>query len=541
MRVTGPAPVDWSPVTPTDAGPPSTAAGDRPQNRPLRLSAFTDLVGSPVAVAADPDPEIRGATLASTDVVPGNLYAALPGARTHGVRFVADAVARGAVAVLTDPTGRDEAVATGLPVCVVADPRAVLGSVADRIYGEPSDRLRVIGITGTNGKTTTAYLVEAGLAAAGLGTGLIGTVQTRTRGRDADGAPTVTAFPSVRTTPEAPALHALLAQMAGSGVSTVVMEVSSHALVLGRVGGVRFAAAGFTNLGRDHLDFHGDLEEYFQAKALLFDGRAAADVVVVDDAAGRRLAYRTDRQRPVTVSSSDPASADWAATGVTATAEGGSAFTLHGPGGRTWPARLRLPGRFNVANAVLAVALLDAVGIDVGTALSGLADTVVPGRMEPVDAGQRFVAVVDYAHTPDAVTTALAALRGATPGRLITVLGCGGDRDPGKRPAMGAAAATGSDVLVVTDDNPRSEDPAAIRAAMLAGVSDVPEAQRAEVLEVGDRREALRAAVALARPGDTLLVAGKGHETGQEIAGEVHPFDDRDVLREFLAALGARA
>jgi UDP-N-acetylmuramoyl-L-alanyl-D-glutamate--2,6-diaminopimelate ligase len=319
------------------------------------------------------------------------------------------------------------------------------------------------------------------------------------------------------------------------------MEVSSHALVLGRVGGVRFAAAGFTNLGRDHLDFHGDLEEYFRAKALLFDGRAAVDVVVVDDAAGRRLAARTDRPPPVTVSSSDPAAADWAATDVTATSEGGSAFTLHGPGGRTWPARLRLPGRFNVANAVLAVALLDAVGIDVGTALAGLAETVVPGRMEPVDAGQRFVAVVDYAHTPDAVTTALTALRGATRGRLITVLGCGGDRDPGKRPAMGAAAAAGSDVLVVTDDNPRSEDPAAIRAAMLAGVSDVPEAQRAEVLEVGDRREALRAAVALARPGDTLLVAGKGHETGQEIAGEVHPFDDRDVLRECLSALGARA
>jgi UDP-N-acetylmuramoyl-L-alanyl-D-glutamate--2,6-diaminopimelate ligase len=505
------------------------------------LSALADLIGSPVAATDGVDPRVLGVTLASAEVGPGTLYAALPGARTHGVRYVVDAVARGAVAVLTDPTGREEALAAGLPVCVVADPRAVLGAVADRVYGEPSRRLRVLGITGTNGKTTTAYLVEAGLAAAGVGTGLIGTVQTRTRGRDADGTPTVTAIPSVRTTPEAPALHALLARMVDSGVSAVVMEVSSHALVLGRVGGVRFAAAGFTNLGRDHLDFHGDLEEYFRAKALLFDGRAATDVVVVDDAAGRRLAARTDRPRPVTVSSSDPSAADWAAGDVTATPDGGSAFTLHGPGGRTWPARLRLPGPFNVANAVLAVALLDAVGIDVGTALAGIADTVVPGRMEPVDAGQRFVAVVDYAHTPDAVTTALSALRGATPGRLITVLGCGGDRDPGKRPAMGAAAAEGSDLLVVTDDNPRSEDPAAIRAAMLTGVSDVPEAARAEVVEIGDRREALRAAVALARPGDTLLVAGRGHETGQEVAGEVRPFDDREVLRECLAALGARA
>ena len=280
----------------------------------------------------------------------------------------------------------------------------------------------------------------------------------------------MTALPSVRTTPEAPALHALLAAMAGAGVSAVVMEVSSHALVLGRVGGIRFAAAGFTNLGRDHLDFHGDLEDYFQAKAMLFDGRAEREVVNVDDEAGRRLADRGRTRR--TVSISGPA--DWRATDVAPGPDGGSTFTLTAPDGRTWPARLRLPGRFNVANAVLAVALLDAAGVPVETALAGVAGTVVPGRMEPVDAGQPFVAVVDYAHTPDAVSTALAALRDATEGRLITVLGCGGDRDPGKRPAMGTAAAEGSDVVVITDDNPRSEDPAVIRAAMLAGVQDVP-------------------------------------------------------------------
>jgi UDP-N-acetylmuramoyl-L-alanyl-D-glutamate--2,6-diaminopimelate ligase len=228
--------------------------------------------------------------------------------------------------------------------------------------------------------------------------------------------------------------------------------------------------------------------------------------------------------------------ADWTASDVATTADGGSTFTVHGPGGRSWPARLRLPGRFNVANAVLAVALLDAVGVPVEAALLGIAQTVVPGRMEPVDAGQSFVAVVDYAHTPDAVTTALQALRSATKGRLITVLGCGGDRDPGKRPAMGTSAALLSDVLVVTDDNPRSEDPATIRAAMLTGVAEVPEADRAEVHEIGDRRAAIAAAVALAGPGDTLLIAGKGHETGQEIAGTVHPFDDREVLREVLGA-----
>ncbi|SNR33755.1 UDP-N-acetylmuramoyl-L-alanyl-D-glutamate--2,6-diaminopimelate ligase [Blastococcus mobilis] len=522
-------------MTPTtDAGSVPRPVGDRPLTGPLTLADLTDLVGAPVSGCEAGDPVISGVTLASGEVRSGDLYAALPGARTHGARFAADAARRGAVAVLTDPTGRETAATAGLPVCVVDDPRAVLGLVADRVYGEPSRALRVIGITGTNGKTTTAYLVEAGLAAAGLGTGLIGTVQTRTRGRAADGAPTETAFPSVRTTPEAPALHALLATMAGSGVSAVVMEVSSHALVLGRVGGVRFAAAGFTNLGRDHLDFHGDLEEYFRAKAMLFDGRAAAEVVDVDDEAGRRLAgLRPDAG---TVSITGPA--DWSATDVATAPDGGSTFTLSGPGGRTWPGRLRLPGRFNVANAVLAVALLDAVGVPVETALAGIAATVVPGRMEPVEAGQPFVAVVDYAHTPDAVTTALTALRGATEGRLITVLGCGGERDPGKRPAMGAAAAEASDILVVTDDNPRSEDPAVIRAAMLAGARDVPAERRAEVHEVAGRRDALAAAVALAGPGDTLLVAGKGHETGQEVAGIVHPFDDRDVLREVLAALG---
>jgi UDP-N-acetylmuramoyl-L-alanyl-D-glutamate--2,6-diaminopimelate ligase len=501
---------------------------------PLALADLADLLGAPVQ--GDAGTPVTGVTLASAEVGPGDLYAALPGARTHGARYAADAAARGAVAVLTDPTGREEAAATGLPVCVVDDPRELLGAVAARVYGEPARRLQVIGITGTNGKTTTSYLVEAGLAAAGRGTGLVGTVETRTRGRAADGTPTVTTLPSVRTTPEAPALHALLARMADSGVQTVVMEVSSHALVLGRVGGIPFAAAGFTNLGRDHLDFHTDLEDYFLAKARLFDGRAAVEVVDVDDPHGRRLTGMLGDRRAVTVSTgadpTHPADADWTATDLTTAPDGGTAFTLSGPGGRRWPARVRLPGRFNVANAVLAVALLDAVGVPVETALTGLAETVVPGRMEPVDAGQPFVAVVDYAHTPDAVATALAALRAATPGRVITVLGCGGDRDAGKRAAMGEAAARGSDLLVVTDDNPRSEDPAAIRAAMLAGV---PADRRGDVLEIGDRRAAIEAAVARARPGDAVLVAGKGHETGQDVAGTLHPFDDRAVLREAMA------
>ncbi|MGY1643803.1 UDP-N-acetylmuramoyl-L-alanyl-D-glutamate--2,6-diaminopimelate ligase [Geodermatophilus sp. SYSU D00703] len=519
-------------MSPTDDGSVPRPAGTTPLPTPVTLADLADLVGAPVQ--GDPATPVSRVTLASGEVTPGALYAALPGARTHGARYAADAAARGAVAVLTDPSGREQACATGLPVSVVDDPREVLGAVAARVYGEPGRRLQVVGITGTNGKTTTSYLVEAGLAAAGRRTGLIGTVETRTRTTADDGTATVTAFRSVRTTPEAPAVHELLATMADAGVRTVVMEVSSHALVLGRVGGVPFAAAGFTNLGRDHLDFHADIEDYFLAKARLFDGRAAVEVIDVDDPYGRRLTGMLGGRRPVTVST-HCADADWWADDVSVAADGGSAFTLHGPGGRSWPARVRLPGRFNVANAVLAVALLDAVGVPVEAALTGLAEVVVPGRMEPVDAGQPFVAVVDYAHTPDAVTTALAALRAVTPGRVITVLGCGGDRDPGKRAGMGEAAARGSDLLVVTDDNPRSEDPAAIRAAMLAGV---PADRRDAVLEIGDRRAAIAAAVARARPGDAVLVAGKGHETGQDVAGTVHPFDDRAVLREALAGAG---
>jgi UDP-N-acetylmuramoyl-L-alanyl-D-glutamate--2,6-diaminopimelate ligase len=293
-------------------------------NHPLSLAELADLIGPPVQ--GDPSTTVTGAALASGDVRPGDLYAALPGARTHGARYAADAADRGATAVLTDPTGVDLARATGLPVCVVDDPREVLGGVASRVHGSPSEQLTVLGITGTNGKTTTSYLVEAGLAAAGWTSGLIGTVQTRTRGRGADGTPVTTELPSVRTTPEATDLHALLAGMVGSGVRAVVMEVSSHALVMGRVNGVRFAAAGFTNLSRDHLDFHGDVESYFQAKALLFDGRAAVEVVDVDDPAGRRLV----KPGTVTVSTRAPEAADWWATDVAPVPTGGSAFTLHG-------------------------------------------------------------------------------------------------------------------------------------------------------------------------------------------------------------------
>jgi UDP-N-acetylmuramoyl-L-alanyl-D-glutamate--2,6-diaminopimelate ligase len=383
--------------------------------------------------------------------------------------------------------------------------------------------MHVLGVTGTNGKTTTAYLLEEGLRAAGHTTGLVGTVETRVAGESVQ---------STRTTPEAPDLQAAFAAMAERGVTAVAMEVSSHALALGRVDGTRFAAGAFTNLSQDHLDFHAGMEDYFAAKAQLFDGRCEHEIVNVDDAYGRRLV----RGGAVTVSAAGDPAAAWRAADLAPDPAGGQRFRLLGPGDVDLPATLRLPGAFNVANALLAVATLAAIGVDPGVATKGVERTVVPGRMEPVDAGQPWAAYVDYAHKPGAVRAVLTAVRESATGRVITVLGCGGDRDAGKRPVMGAAAARLSDLLVVTDDNPRSEDPAAIRAAVLAGARAVPAGERGEVVEVGGRRTAIAAAVAAARPGDGVVVAGKGHEQGQEVAGEVHPFDDRVVLREAIEA-----
>ncbi len=481
-----------------------------PPQRPLRdvlaLLPGADVRGSGGSAV------LSGCTHDSRAVQPGDLYAALPGARAHGADFAAGAAAAGAAAVLTDPGGAERAGALDVPVVVVPDPRAVLGAVAARVHGDPAEAMTVLGVTGTNGKTTTAFLLDAGLRAAGQTTGLLGTVETRVGDE---------VVASVRTTPEATDLQALLAVMRERGVTGVSMEVSSHALTLGRVDGVVFDVAGFTNLSQDHLDFHASMEEYEAAKASLFTpARAARAVVHVDDAAGRRIAAR--RLVPTQTVGAD---GDWRAEEVELRPDG-SAFRLVGPG-VDLPAGVRLPGAFNVANAVLALALLAAAGVDVEAAVDGVAALPgVPGRMERVDAGQPFLAVVDYAHTPDAVATLLQAVRAVTAGRVLVVLGCGGDRDRAKRPLMGAAALAGADVVVLTSDNPRSEDPAQILAEVAAGA---PGAQ----LEV-DRRAAIALAVAQARPGDSVVVAGKGHETGQEVAGVVTPFDDRAVLRALL-------
>ncbi|MBF6330166.1 UDP-N-acetylmuramoyl-L-alanyl-D-glutamate--2,6-diaminopimelate ligase [Nocardia transvalensis] len=485
----------------------------------------------------DSDVVVTGIEQRSHAVQRGDLFAGLAGARAHGARFAHDAVERGAVAVLTDPAGAELIGAIDVPVLVHDAPRAVLGEVSAAIYGDPSQRLQVIGITGTSGKTTTSYLIEAGLAAAGLSTALIGTIETRIGGQR---------VPSALTTPEAPQLHAMFALMVEQGVQAVVMEVSSHALALGRVDGVRFAVGAFTNLSQDHLDFHADFEDYFAAKRRLFEPEspvaARTSVVCVDDAWGRRLAREVGGRTTVvtvatTPSPTDEATPDWSVTAAGSVPGGGQEFTATGPDMEV-DVRLRLPGRYNIANGLLAVAVCAVAGVDPAVAAAALAQVDVPGRMQRVDRGQDFLAVVDYAHKPAAIESVIATLREylkQSGGRLAVVVGAGGDRDSGKRPLMGATAARGADLLIVTDDNPRSEDPAAIRSAIRSGALGIAESERGEVAEIGDRAAAIAAAVDWAQPGDVVLVAGKGHETGQEIAGVKYPFDDREVLAEALS------
>ena len=513
-----------------------------------------------------------GITLDSRLVQPGDVYAAAPGARTHGARFATAAVERGAVAVLTDAEGAAlcRPQPAGVPVLTVAAPRRVLGALAARVYGDPTAQLRLLAVTGTQGKTTTTRLAEGALQASGVLAGVIGTVGTRVAGQD---------VPSALTTPEAPELHALFAVMREREVEACAMEVSSHALVMGRVDGVRFDVAGFTNLGRDHLDFHADVEDYFAAKASLFTRRHTRLALVnLDDAWGRRLhaqltaadelpvrsfavVEEEDEDEEVEAdgaagdsgasgdsSASGALTADWRAGEVQATASG-SAFTVYGPGGARARVEVALPGRFNVSNALCALAGLVELGYPLSAVAAGLAAVRgVPGRLEVVDAGQPFLAVVDYAHKPDAVEAVLRDLRARTPGRLVVVLGAGGDRDRGKRPLMGEVAARWADAVVVTDDNPRTEDPAAIRAEVLQGAREGARrgargagVRHAELHEIGDRRGAISFAVERAGPvagEDTVAVLGKGHESGQEVGGVTHAFDDRVELR---AALERRA
>ncbi|MGI8674689.1 MAG: UDP-N-acetylmuramoyl-L-alanyl-D-glutamate--2,6-diaminopimelate ligase [Thermoleophilaceae bacterium] len=457
-----------------------------------------------------PEIEVTSLAYSSASVEPGSLFFCVRGFRADGHDFASDAVERGAVALVCErPLG------LGVPEVVVPDARAAMGPAAGRFFDDPTRDLRVIGITGTNGKTTTAFLVRALLERAGVRTGLLGTVTSVVGGREE---------PVERTTPEAIDLQRLFRRMLDQGDEACVMEVSSHALALGRAEGIRFAVRAFTNLTQDHLDFHPTMEDYFVAKRRLFDGPGAS-VVNVDDPWGRRLAEDLAGDATTTYAIHSPA--DYRAEDVAFDA-GGSRFTCRTPGGAIDVA-MPLPGLFNVQNALAAIAVARSLGVSPDQARDALATAPrVPGRFEPVDEGQDFAVLVDYAHTPDSLDNVLRAARAVTAGRLHVVFGAGGDRDRGKRPLMGRVARELADRVIVTSDNPRSEEPEAILADILEGTGP-------DVEHELDRRAAIVRALETAGTGDVVVVAGKGHEQGQELAGgRKEPFDDREVVRGAL-------
>jgi UDP-N-acetylmuramoyl-L-alanyl-D-glutamate--2,6-diaminopimelate ligase len=475
--------------------------------------------------------------LASDGIRSGDLFVALPGAKTHGARYAAAALAAGARAVLTDAAG-EALLEPGTPRIVAEDVRAQLGALAAWFYGYPARRLALAGITGTNGKTSTAHLLEGALGGRFSKVALLGTIATLIDGQQ---------IPSARTTLEAPDLQATFAAMVERGIEACVMEVSSHALAQHRVDGFRFDVVAFTNLSRDHLDFHGSMEEYFKTKASLFTPtHAGRGIINLEDDWGSRLAAQTDL--PVETLSQDPA-ADWLVRPGRLIA-GSTPFVVSGPDGLEIASEVALPGAYNVANAALALVTAVTMGVGGAAAARGIAQVrAVPGRMEvvtvpappaapgspvapgpPVAPGSSPVpmVVVDYAHAPDAIAKVLAALRPHTAGRLIAVLGAGGDRDHGKRKLMGQAAAQGADLVFVTDDNPRDEDPGHIRAQLLSGAG-------AKASEIPDRVDAIVRAILEAGTTDTVVILGKGHERTIDYGGELKPHHDAAVARRSLA------
>jgi len=501
--------------------------------RATTLHELLDAAGAARSVPGPPHEDVRIGSLAydSRAVAPGALFFCVPGFRVDGHDHAPAAVAAGAAALVVE-----RELGLGVPEVRVPSVRAAMAPIAASFYGHPGRELDVVAVTGTNGKTTTSYLVRALLEADGRRCGLLGTVKSVVGGIEREVA---------RTTPEAIDLQADLRAMVDGGDVACAIEVSSHALELGRAGAIPFAAAIFTNLTQDHLDFHATMEDYFAAKRLLFLGTPVppqVNVINVDDPYGRRLARELDA--PLTYALEEDA--DYTARDVRVSFRG-CAFTLHSPAGAR-EVSLPMPGRFNVANALAALAATHALGADLDVLVEALeAGVHVPGRFEPVRDGQDFAVLVDYAHTPDSLENVLAAARelieeGGGAGRVICVFGAGGDRDRGKRPLMGEIAARLADVVVVTSDNPRSEDPELIIEEILRGVPGSPggAAGRARVSACSDRRAAIDAALEQAAAGDIVVIAGKGHEQGQELAGGVKiPFDDVTVARELLGARGA--
>lgn len=516
----------------------------------VELGAIGQSAGVTVAGASASVP-VTGISLNSRTVERGDLYVALPGAARHGADFATPAIEAGAVAILTDDAGARLLALSpdiAVPVLVVDEPRTVVGKLSALIYrsqAADSSSPALFGVTGTNGKTTTTYFVNALLQALGKRTGLIGTIEIVAGGKP---------IPSLLTTPESTDVHALLALMRERGLDAASMEVSSHAVSFRRVDAVVFDVVGFTNLTQDHLDLHGTMDDYFRTKAELFTPeRARAAVVTVDDEWGRRLA--AEAGLPVTTlatlqqdvapstAAGAAAQADW--TVADPRPRGlGTEFTLRGRTGTELRVHTGLPGAFNVSNAALALAMVLAGGADAAEVQAALDSSdpftvAVPGRMQLVS--EKPAAVVDFAHNPDALARALEAVRSPDPAsKVIVVFGATGQRDQGKRPAMGAIAARLADVVIISDDDPHDEDAAAIRADVLVGATDAKEAEQLDcrIMEVFPRDAAIREAVELAAPDDTILIAGRGHEVWQEVKGVNLALDDRVELRNALTARG---
>jgi UDP-N-acetylmuramoyl-L-alanyl-D-glutamate--2,6-diaminopimelate ligase len=487
----------------------------------LALPKISHLIGATLSTSEDEFAKVlaTGITHSDSDVQPGDLFIAMPGAKRHGAEFAANAQKRGAVAVVTDAAGAK--LIKGIPVLVVANPRIAAGRIAALFYGEPMRDLSAVAVTGTNGKTTVSTLLYQIFEAAHRDCGLIGTVETRI------GSEVVA---SKRTTPEATDLQALAAVMKERHMRHLVIEASSHAMTLHRLEGAHFAIAAFTNLTQDHLDFHGDMESYFLAKAALFKfSFADLACINIDDAYGARLASTTELP-VITVSRFNP-QAVWHFIEIDSQSKRVQ-LKIRGAAGILIETSTSLRGGYNFDNLLMAVAIAVELGvdpIDIATIVPNIIGAA--GRLEEVAIGQNFTALVDYAHTPDAVSNVLASIREFTTGKVIAVLGCGGDRDPMKRPLMGQAVSAHADIAVFTSDNPRTENPDAILQAMTAGI-DV--AQPSQI--ISDRAEAISYAVSLAGAGDTVAVLGKGHELGQEINGKVLDFDDRAILAKAIEA-----
>jgi len=481
--------------------------------RPVTTNSSLSELALLVSGTSHGDATVTGITHDSRLVRPGDLYIAAPGANAHGIEFVEQALSNGAVAIATDATGYKVLGLKQVPCLVLTDARKDMATLAASIYGHPEKKLKLVGVTGTNGKTTTTHILRSIFLDSGSHVGVIGTLGTYFD---------LEAVPSARTTPESTDLFVVLAVMVEWGITHVFMEVSSHALELNRVLGLQFDVAIFTNLTQDHLDFHGSMENYFAAKAKLFTpSYAKTAVIYVSDDWGKKL-FAQATIPAISIGSTG----DWKTQPATSNSSGYTSQEIQRPDGVSFSIEVNMLGAFNAANASCALAASEILGLPLAQGIKSLRNIkAIPGRLEEVTVSGSARVIVDYAHTPDAVATALTAISESGAKQLITVIGCGGDRDSSKRPIMGKVAAQLSSIVIITDDNPRSEDPAKIRSQMMAGI----DSESTKVFDIANRREAIAMALRIAQPDDVIAILGKGHETGQEINGEVFPFDDRLV------------